>query len=106
MGNDARLAPGQPAGRRGKETRSPSIKITISVPFIEEKKPPYIHHQHLHNTSTLLSINQTNPSSSHYHSFIMKFSAVALFAAAAAAQTVYEVSDFSAACVEHSVQCL
>ncbi|KAK8078605.1 hypothetical protein PG996_004775 [Apiospora saccharicola] len=35
----------------------------------------------------------------------MKFSAAAIFVAAASASTVYEVSDFSAACVEHSVQC-
>ncbi|KAK7994212.1 hypothetical protein PG989_007593 [Apiospora arundinis] len=35
----------------------------------------------------------------------MKFSAAAVFATAASAATVYEVSDFSAACIEHSVQC-
>ncbi|KAK8135158.1 hypothetical protein PG984_007170 [Apiospora sp. TS-2023a] len=35
----------------------------------------------------------------------MKFSAAAIFVAAVSASTVYEVSDFSAACIEHSVQC-
>lgn len=42
----------------------------------------------------------------------MKYSAAAIFVAAASAagvdkrSTIYEVSDFSAACIEHSVQCL
>ncbi|KAK8076816.1 hypothetical protein PG996_002986 [Apiospora saccharicola] len=41
----------------------------------------------------------------------MKYSATAIFVAAASAagvdkrSTIYEVSDFSAACIEHSVQC-
>ncbi|ORY59233.1 uncharacterized protein BCR38DRAFT_351932 [Pseudomassariella vexata] len=35
----------------------------------------------------------------------MKFSAVALFAAAASATAIFKVSDFTAACIAHSAQC-
>ena len=51
------------------------------------------------------NLNPTN-------TFKMKFSAATLFAAGAAAATMgkrstaFEVSDFSAACIQHSSQCV